>query len=267
MKIIFNTSLLIMLFLVSSCKTRNDIEYLQDIEKQAEQVSIQNTKTTIQVGDELAILVTARDMSVAAPFNQGTTPSSSRVSYSSPSGNDVSSNQSAISGFTYTVSTDNSIDFPILGKISTKGKTIEDLKESITRGVSRYIINPTVSVKYANYKITVLGEVAKPGQYVIPSGRVRLLDVLGMAGDLTIYGKRDKVLIIREENGLRTNAYIDLTSTNFIQSPYYYLKQNDVIAVAPNKTRRTASIYGPQTGVYISIASIIVTILALVIRK
>ncbi|WKS94944.1 polysaccharide biosynthesis/export family protein [Riemerella columbina] len=250
---------------VTSCRTRNDIEYMQNIEQLAEEASIRGTHNNIQPGDEITILVTAKDLGVAAPFNQGTTPSSSRVTYSQASGNNSYSNQSSLTGFTYTVSDNGTIDFPILGKISTSGKSLEDLKEEVRKGVSRYIINPTVSAKYANYKITVLGEVSRPGQYIIPDGKVRLLDALGMAGDLTIYGKRDRVLVVREQDGVRTNAYVDLTNADFVNSPYYYLKQNDVIAVAPNKARQSASSYGPQTNVYISIASVTLGLLGLLV--
>ncbi|MDY3317575.1 polysaccharide biosynthesis/export family protein [Riemerella anatipestifer] len=255
------------LLLVFSCKTKSDIEYMQDIEQQAEDAYTRAAKTTIQPGDEIAILVTAKDMSVVAPFNQGVTPSNKLGTYSLSEGNSPTGNQSPISGFTYTVYATGYIDFPVLGKIETTGKTLEDLKQELSHKLKRYIVTPTVSVKYTNYKVTILGEVNRPGQYIIPDGKTRIVDALGLAGDLTIYGKRDRVLVVREQDGIRTKAYIDLTKSDFINSPYYYLKQNDVVMVAPNKTRQTAAMFGPQTGIYISIASVVVTILALVIRK
>ncbi|MDY3536595.1 polysaccharide biosynthesis/export family protein [Riemerella anatipestifer] len=240
---------------------------MQDIEKQAEDAYMRAAQTTIQSGDEIAILVTAKDMSVVAPFNQGVTPSVDRVSYTQSGGNNVFGNQSRLEGFVYKVYDEEYIDFPVLGKIVTKSKTLEELKIELTQKLKRYVINPTVTIKYSNYKVTVLGEVNRPGQYIIPDGKTRIVDALGLAGDLTIYGKRDRVLVVREQDGVRTKAYIDLTKSDFINSPYYYLKQNDVVMVAPNKTRQAASIFGPQTGVYISISSIVVTILALIIRK
>ncbi|MDY3319009.1 polysaccharide biosynthesis/export family protein [Riemerella anatipestifer] len=255
------------LLLVFSCKTKSDIEYMQDIEQQAEDAYTRAAKTTIQPGDEIAILVTAKDMSVVAPFNQGVTPSNKLGTYSLSEGNSPTGNQSPISGFTYTVYATGYIDFPVLGKIETTGKTLEDLKQELSHKLKKYIVTPTVSVKYTNYKVTILGEVNRPGQYIIPDGKTRIVDALGLAGDLTIYGKRDRVLVVREQDGIRTKAYIDLTKSDFINSPYYYLKQNDVVMVAPNKTRQTAAMFGPQTGIYISIASVVVTILALVIRK
>ncbi|MCO4303035.1 polysaccharide biosynthesis/export family protein [Riemerella anatipestifer] len=260
------TLLFVSLF-IFSCKTKNDIEYMQDIEKQAEDAYTRASQTTIQRGDEISILVTAKDMSVVAPFNQGSTPSNKLGAYSLSEGNSPTINQAPISGFTYTVYDTGYIDFPVLGKIDTNGKTLEDLKQELSNKLKRYIVNPTVSVKYTNYKVTVLGEVNRPGQYIIPDGKTRIVDALGLAGDLTIYGKRDRVLVVREQDGVRTKAYIDLTKSDFINSPYYHLKQNDVVMVAPNKTRQSAAMFGPQTGIYISIASVVVTILALVIRK
>ncbi|MBT0554655.1 polysaccharide biosynthesis/export family protein [Riemerella anatipestifer] len=259
--------LLFVSLLVFSCKTRNDIEYMQDIEKQAEDAYMRAAQTTIQSGDEIAILVTAKDMSVVAPFNQGVTPSINRVSYTQSGGNIPMGNQASVEGFTYKVYDEGYIDFPVLGKIVTNGKTLEELKIELTQKLKRYVINPTVAIKYSNYKVTILGEVNRPGQYIIPDGKTRIVDALGLAGDLTIYGKRDRVLVVREQDGVRTKAYIDLTKSDFINSPYYHLKQNDVVMVAPNKTRQSAAMFGPQTGIYISIASVVVTILALVIRK
>ncbi|SDD94205.1 polysaccharide biosynthesis/export family protein [Riemerella columbipharyngis] len=254
-------------FLLTSCKVNNDIAYMQNIEKLANDASVRMTQNTVQAGDELSILVSAEDMSVAAPFNRGMEPNNKTVSLSQGASNNTYGAQVPNNGYSYKVYEENYIDFPILGKIDTKEKTLEELKSDLQVRLKKYIINPSVSIKYNNYRVTVLGEVNKPGQYIIPDGKVRLLDVLGLAGDLTIYGKRDNILVVREHNGERENAYVNLTNADFINSPYYYLKQNDVVYVSPNKTRQTASMFGPQTGIYISIASVVVTILALVIRK
>jgi polysaccharide export outer membrane protein len=143
---------------------------------------------------------------------------------------------------------------------------VEALKDELTKKLKKYIIDPTVSVRFANYRVTVLGEVNKPGEYLIPDGKTTLLGALGLAGDLTIYGKRDNILVVREQDGVRTQAYINLTDANFINSPYYHLKQNDVVYVTPNNAKKNSASFGPQTTIYISIASIIVTILALVLK-
>lgn len=254
---------------LSSCKTRNnEISYMQNIEKVATEAFIKNSQTTIQPNDQLLIYVTAKDMAIVAPFNQSVSTDGNRriVAYSQPSSNMPSSNQVNVSGVSYLVYPEGYIDFPVLGKIETNGKTLEELKNELILKLKKYIIEPTVSVRYENYRITVLGEVNKPGEYLIPSGKTTLLNALGLAGDLTIYGKRDNILIVREHNGERTQAYINLTDANFINSPYYYLKQNDVVYVTPNKTKRTSAYFGQQTGVYVSVASVVVTILALIFR-
>lgn len=252
-----------------SCTGRKKIAYMQNIESVAREALIKTSRATIQPDDQLLIFVTAQDMSVTAPFNQsmGVGVSQSRVAYSQPSNNLPMAGQSTLSGVSYTVYPEGYIDFPVLGRINTSGKTVEDLKEELVALLKKYIINPTVSIKYANYRVTVLGEVLRSGEYVIPDGKTTLLNVLGLAGDLTIYGRRDNVLIVREENGLITQAYVDLTNADFINSPYYYLKQNDVVYVTPNKVKENSSMFGAQTGIYISVASVIVTILALVIKK
>ena len=256
-------------FLLASCKPQKEVAYMQNIEQIAKEASEKNTQSTIQPGDQLLIYVTSKDMSVTAPFNQSiaTDVNKSQVNYSQPNSNIPSSGQATVSGLSYTVYSEGYIEFPVLGKIQTNGKTVEALKDELTLKLKKYIIAPTVSVRYANYRVTVLGEVNKPGEYLIPDGKTTLLSALGLAGDLTIYGKRDNILIMREQDGKRTTAYINLADANFINSPYYHLKQNDVIYVTPNNAKKNSASFGPQTGIYISIASIIVTILALVLRK
>lgn len=269
MKIKIPLLLAIVSIFVLSCKTQNNMEYLKNIEQVANQASIENVRTTIQPNDQLLIYVTAKDMSVAAPFNQSVSQdaSESRVAYSQPSSNSVASGQASLSGVSYIVYPEGYIEFPIIGRVETNGKSTEELKEELVSKIKRYVISPTVSVRYGNYRVSVLGEVNRPGQYVLPNEGSNLLNVLALAGDLTVYGKRDNVLIVREENGVRTQAYVNLSDANFINSPYYHLKQNDVVYVTPNTTKKNSAFFGPQTGIYISVASIIVTILALVIRK
>lgn len=261
--------LAIISFLTLSCKSQKEVAYMQNIEQIAKEASEKNVQSTIQPNDQLLIYVTAKDMSVTAPFNQSvvTDINKSQVNYSQPSSNIPTSGQTNISGISYTVYSGGYIEFPVLGKIFTHGKTVEVLKDEITSKLKKYIIDPTVSVRYANYRITVLGEVNKPGEYLIPDGKATLLSALGLAGDLTIYGKRDNILVMREQDGERTTTYINLTDASFINSPYYHLKQNDVVYVTPNNAKKNSASFGPQTGIYISIASIIVTILALVLRK
>lgn len=260
--------LFVLAALLLSCKAQKDIAYMQNIEQVAQEAYTKNVQSTIQPNDQLLIYVAAKDMMVAAPFNQSvsTDGNSSRVAYSQSSTNMPTGNQTSLSGVSYTVYPEGYIDFPIIGKVETQGKTLEELKVELTQKIKKYIYNPTVSVRYGNFKISVLGEVNRPGDYIVPDGRATLLSALAMAGDLNLYGRRDNVLIIREQDGVRTQTYINLKDANFINSPYYHIKQNDVIYVTPNETKKQSAAYGPQTGIYISAASVILGLLTLIVR-
>src|SRR5690606_11127779 len=159
---------------------------------------------------------------------------------------------------TYLVDSEGNIDFPILGTLSTTGKSVETLKAELNESISHYVKNPVVTVRLANFKVTVLGEVARPGQYTIPEGQTTLLNALGLAGDLTIYGKRDDILMVRNVNGVITEERLNLLEANFINSPYFQLKQGDVIYVSANQTKEKVARLDPNTGTYIAIAGTLI---------
>lgn len=256
-------------FLVTSCALRNkssELNYMQNIEQIATEASVKNSVSTIQTGDQLVITVSAKDLEVVKPFNQNYS-SGEMIQNAQAGGNTPSAGQTTISGPTYVVDSDGSIDFPIIGRLSTTGKTIEEFRNELREKITRYIINPTVNIRLTNYKVTVLGDVTRPGQYVIPDGNSTLLNALGLAGDLTMYGKRDDVLVVRSINGEITKERINLTDASFINSPYYHLKQGDVIYISSNKTKEKTARLDPNAGLYIGLASIVVTILALVFKK
>jgi len=261
LSIIFMASLFCVIF---SCKVKEDIDYMKNIEQTAIEKSIQTF--TIQPGDQLVILVTAKDNDVAKPFNQNY--SSSDISqYTIPNSNLPLQSQTSVAGPTFVVDSNGNIQYPILGDINTAGKTIEQFRDELKGRLKQYIKEPNVNVRNTNFKVTVLGEVNKTGTYLIPDGQsMTILGILGMAGDLTIYGQRKNVLVIRNIDGTTTKEYIDLTNAQFINSPYYYVKQNDVIYISPNNTRKNSSSYGPQAGIFISIASVLVGLLALLFR-
>ncbi|WP_027385128.1 polysaccharide biosynthesis/export family protein [Epilithonimonas caeni] len=263
LSIIFMASLFCVIF---SCKTKQDIDYMKNIEQTAINASVQNSTFTIQPGDQLMISISAKDNDVVKPFNQNY--SSSDVSqFSQSSTNLPVQGQSSVNGPSYIVDSKGDIQYPILGELNTSGKTIEQFREILKERLKQYIKEPIVNVRNTNFKVTVLGEVTKSGTYLIPDGQsMNLWSVLGMAGDLTIYGQRKNVLIVRNIDGVTSKEYIDLTDAEFINSPYYYVKQNDVIYVSPNDTRKNSSSYGPQAGVFIAIASVVVGLLALIFR-
>lgn len=248
-----------------SCKPQKDLNYMQDVEQQATQIAYTMEKNTLQPNDQLVITIMAKDMDVVKPFNQNYS-SGQTLQNAQLSGNLSNVSQTA-TGPTYVVDSQGFIDFPILGKLDTNGQTIETFKEELQNKLARYIKNPTVGVKLNNFKVSVMGEVNRPGLYVLADGKGTIMEALSMAGDLSIYGIRDQIMLIRSVDGQMEKVKLDITKSDFINSPYYTLKQGDVIYVPANKTKQKTSRLDPNTGIYISVASIVVTILALIFRK
>ncbi|MDN3691661.1 polysaccharide biosynthesis/export family protein [Chryseobacterium tructae] len=252
-----------------SCKVNqtrpNDLNYMQNIEKVAIEASEKNSKPTIQAGDQMIILITAKDMDVVRPFNQNYSSSELVQSNTLAGGNTPNQGMVTVSGPTYIVDANGNIDFPILGKIDTSDKTLVQFKEELKQRMTKYIIDPTVNVRLVNFKVTVLGEVNRQGDYVISNGQGTILNALGLAGDLTMYGKRDDVLVVRTENGQVTHGKVNLRDANLINSPYYHLKQGDAIIVASTNTKDLTAKQNPNTGLYLTAASIAITAVAVVV--
>ena len=141
--------------------------------------------------------------------------------------------------FGYLVDQDGYIEFPVLGKLKAAGLSKKQLKDNITKGLTdgKLLINPSVDIRYLNYKVTVIGEVAKPAVISVPNEKITLLEAIGLAGDLTLFARRDNVLIIRESDGQKSFKRIDLNSNEIFTSPYYYLKSNDIVYVEPTKQK------------------------------
>ncbi|MFP3592556.1 polysaccharide biosynthesis/export family protein [Chryseobacterium sp. SIMBA_038] len=257
------------LVLLVGCKTnpkkKNDLNYMQNIEQVATEASAKNSNSTIQIGDQLIILITAKDMDVVKPFNQNYSSSEIIQTNALAGGNNPNQGSTTLSGPTYIVDTNGNIDFPILGKINTTGKSLVEFKDELYNKMTKYIISPTISLRLANFKITVLGEVNRQGDYTITSGQATILNALGLAGDLTMYGKRNDVLVIRTENGTITHGKVNLQDANLINSPYYNLKQGDAIIVSASNTRDLAAKQNPNTGLYLTAASIAITAVAVVV--
>ncbi|MDR6923453.1 polysaccharide biosynthesis/export family protein [Chryseobacterium sp. 2987] len=256
-------------FWLVSCKTnpnaKNDLNYMQNIEKIALEASSKNLNNTIQTGDQLVILVTAKDMDVVKPFNQNYSSSEIVQTNAFAGGNTPNQGVASITGPTYVVDANGDIDFPILGKLNTSNKTLVEFKDELRNKMTQYIINPTVNLRLANFKITILGEVNKQGDYVISNGQGTIWNALGLAGDLTMYGKREDILVIRTENGQVTHGKVNLRDANLINSPYYNLKQGDAIIVSANNTKDAMSKQNPNTGLYLTAASIAITAAAVIV--
>lgn len=218
-------------FLLSSCKTSEKIVYFQDIQP-GQQEQINNTQDiTVQPQDEISIIVSSKDPKLAALFNL--TRAQYRAGYDNLSGG----NYGEISG--YTVDQQGNIDFPVLGKVNVVGLSRNEIADKIKNLLIKndLIKDPVVTVGFMNLYFSLLGEVNRPDKYNITKDRITLLEAISTAGDLTIYGKRNDVLVIREENGQRKSYRVDLRSSKLFNSPVYYLKQNDVVYVEPNKVR------------------------------
>ena len=246
-------SLIIILF--SSCGSRKKMVYLQNDSTEINTLYDQYIPK-IQVNDILTIVVTAADPKVTAPFNP----------ISSMSGGNMTQNTDLALRPTYTVDNDGNITLPMLGKTEVAGLTRIEAIEKIRLELGKYIIDPGVNINFNNFRISVLGEVAKPGSFVLPSERVTVLEALGMAGDLTIRGVRENVMVIREINGHKAMHRLDLTKQSTLNSPYYYLAQNDVIYVEPNQAQINSSKLGANTNIIISISSLLITVISILTR-
>ena len=222
----------------ASCMSAKKTAYFQNQGKADIVSGNSGPKPVIEINDLLSITVSSLSTQAVTAFNLPNTNTYSTVSYQS--------SVSPLSG--YLVGPDGYIKFPQIDKIKAAGITPAELEERITDILleKQLLREPIVSVRHLNFKITVLGEVAKPSVFNIPNARVSLLEAIGMAGDLTIYGRRDNVLLIREEGKVKTTVRINLNSSELFTSPYYYLKTNDVVYVEPNATRVTAASKGKE---------------------
>lgn len=252
-----------------SCKTNpnahNDLNYMQNIEQTTLDTAAKNTKNTIQTGDQLIILITAKDMDVVKPFNQNYSSSEFVQTNALAGGNTPGQGNVNVAGPSYIVDENGDIDFPILGRLNTSNKTLAEFKEEVRNKMAEFVINSTVNIRLANFKVTILGEVNRQGDYTIANGQATIWNALGMAGDLTMYGKREDVLIIRTENGQITHGRVNLQDANLINSPYYHLKQGDAIIVSANSTKNLTSKQNPNTPLILSAISIGVTAIAVAV--
>ncbi|WP_248932842.1 polysaccharide biosynthesis/export family protein [Sphingobacterium siyangense] len=246
-------ALIIILF--SSCGSRKKMVYLQNDSTQVNTLYDQYVPK-IQVNDILTVVVTAADPKVTAPFNP----------ISSIANGNMSQNTDMALRPTYTVDNDGNITLPMLGKTKVVGLTRIEAIEKIRSELEKYIKDPGVNINFNNFRVSVLGEVARPGSFVLPSERVTVLEALGMAGDLTIRGVRENVMVIREVNGQKTMNRLDLTKQSTLNSPYYYLAQNDVIYVEPNQAQINSSKLGANTNIIISISSLLITVISILTR-
>ena len=257
---------IIALMLLSSCSAHKKIGYLVDVDSLTSEQLSENANTMdikFMPGDLLTILVNTTDPNASKAFNL--------IMPRRYKGQDETmiTGQEALQ--TYLVDKNGMIDFPVIGRIEVGGKTKSEV-ESIIKNLiyPKYITeNPIITIRITNFKVSVMGEVARPNVYTIENERANILDALTMAGDLTIYGKRENVLLIRQDaNGKKTTIRLNLQDKNLLLSDYYQLQQNDVIYVEPNKSKGNTSritqnetIWFSVLGSLLSVATLLITIL------
>lgn len=254
-----------LLLLASSCGSTKDVAYFQDLKPgNTVAVTAEALAVTVRPDDKISIIVNSRDPQLTALFNLPI--ANKQIGQISEI---QQGNNQGISG--YTVDANGEIDFPVLGKIYVAGKTRTQIAEYIKEELVRdnLVKDPVVTVEFMNLCVAVLGEVNTPGRYAIERDRTTILDVLSQAGDLTIYGNRTNVMVMRKEGDTQRIYSLDLTSgSNIYSSPAYYVQQNDVVYVEPNSVRaRQSTVNGNNvrsTAFWISLASLLTSVAILV---
>ena len=253
---------------LTSCGSSKKVVYFQDLKPGETEIQLPEVKAiTVRPEDKISIIVNSRDPQLTDLFNL---PYVSRQLGQSLSRNGITTGISqGVS--VYTVNAEGEIDFPVLGKIKAAGMKREEIAETVKNKLitENLVKDPVVTVEFANLCISVLGEVNHPGRFSIDRDRLTILDALSMAGDLTIYGNRYKVMVLRQEGDIQRVYGIDLTSGNHIYtSPAYYLQQNDVVYVEPNDVKaRQSTVNGNNvrsTSFWISLASLLTSVAILI---
>ncbi|MGI9532017.1 polysaccharide biosynthesis/export family protein [Lutimonas sp.] len=248
-------TLVILTSFLFSCATKEDVVYFNGMNSSDNSIGLDSYSPTYHVDDELVIVVNALDAEAARPFNK----SSVSVSLDNLDARGRERIQ------TYRVNPDGDINFPVLGLIQIAGMNRAQATKMLQDKLTDYIKDPIVDIETVNYRITVLGEVARPGTFTATNERITLIEALSLAGDLTIYGERENVLVIQDYDGKKTYTRVNLKSDDLFNSPVYYLSQNDVVYVEPNKTRAKGSAIGAQTGVILSSLGLLISMTALVV--
>lgn len=246
---------------ISSCGSTKKIAYFQNADSVRYAASNGLFDAKIMPKDLLTITVITTDPKAAAPFNL-------TVSGTLSSTGQIGGGQNSLQ--TYLVDNDGYINYPVLGMIKVQGMTKRQCEDFIRSKVKPYMSqseNPVVTVKMASFKVSVTGEVNSPGVYPVSQEKINVLEALAYAGDLTIYGMRDNVLLIREDaNGDKTFHRLNLNDANIINSPYYYLQQNDILYVEPNSVKAKNSAIGSSTTLWFSAIGIVTSVASLVVN-
>lgn len=251
---------LVLFLLLISCGPSRNLAYFSNLQEEAvyQETVINVTEPKIQPDDLLSITVSSMNPEANAVFNRGVI-----LPVNAVSDHTVAGRTASMQGEGFLVDKSGFIEYPVIGKVNLGGLTKEEAKATLAGLLEEYLNDPIVNIRYLNYSLTVIGEVNRPSTFTIPSESINILEALGMAGDMTAFGKRENVLIIRVENGVRTMTRLNLNDKEVTNSPYFYLRQNDVVYVEPDKMKqvqastntRTLSIITAVTSLAIVIAS------------
>ena len=249
---LFSFFLLGAMLLITSCASKKDVVYFQDASDFETIVNKKSFEPKFKVDDLVGIYVSTLNPEASAPFNL----------FRGASEGGIRAEQ-----VDYLVDGAGEIDFPVIGKIKILGLSPEETKELLREKLSDYLKDPIINIRLRNFTVTILGEVDRPGTYQVNGEQITVLEALGLAGDLKIKGMRENILVIRDFEGAKTYTRIDLTSKEALKSPVYYLTQNDVVYVEPNKSAITSSSLDNRANIAISIASVLITSTVILISR
>jgi polysaccharide biosynthesis/export protein len=222
----YTALLLSVVLILSSCATQKQLEYIQTRGKEKKEFSkIELVEYTIKTNDELYIQISSLDETASNVFK-----GSERSTYGSMDAYSASL-------ISYTVDKNGFVDLPVLGKIQVQGKTVTQVVAMLKESLVNILSQPVVTVKLVNRNVSVLGEVRNPGHFIFSQGTISIFDAVGLAGDITDYGNRKKVILLRRENDHLTKTTLDLTKTDILESPYFYVRPNDIVYVKPLRNK------------------------------
>lgn len=235
-----------------SCASKKDVVYFQDASSYETIVSDNSHNNKFKIDDVISINVSTLDQQASMPFNlfKGAEEGGFRPEQ-----------------LDYIIDKNGEIDFPVLGSVKIVGLSPEETKQMLTEKLGDYLKDPIINIRLKNFTVSILGEVNRPGTYPVNGEQITVLEAIGLAGDLTIKGKRDNVMIIRDFNGTKVYTRIDLTRKESLNSSVYYLTQNDVVYIEPNKSAITSSALDNRASIWVSVASVLITSTVLLITR
>ncbi len=238
--------------LLSSCASKKDVVYFQNASSFETMVSDNSHTNKFKIDDVVNIVVSTYDPVASQPFNlfKGAEEGGIRAEQ-----------------VDYILDKNGEIDFPVIGRLKIAGLSPEETKALLKDKLAPYLKDPIINIRLKNFTVTVLGEVNRPGTYPVNGEQITILEAIGLANDLTIKGMRDNVMVIRDFNGTKVYTRIDLTKKEALNSPVYYLTQNDVVYVEPNQSAVTASALDNRASIWVSIASVLITSTVLIITR